>query len=192
MSESEAGARVRMADVSGDVPRTTRSLVDSFVARLSALGQVTGGEAIGSELAGFAALGREVSHTAEGERMRAALAAGRAGGNAEELWRALRIDEWLSRMPPTPVLDHVRNDVALLLADDLGEVLASPFDATGVSSAALPEPQPVHPVDVLLGLWAYGRELQRAVDTIAGDVTPAVVTPPDDDSAPTLDGALLR
>ncbi|MBM7808037.1 hypothetical protein JOD57_003874 [Geodermatophilus bullaregiensis] len=192
MSEDEALARVRLTDEPDDVPRTTGSLVASFAARLGALGHVTGGEAIGSELAGFAALGRDVARTSEGDRMRHMLAAGRVGANAEELWRALRVEDWLSQMPPAPVLDHLRNDLALLLADDLPEVLASAPESASVAAATRPEPQPVHAVDVLLGLWAYGRELVRAVGTIAGEVDTGVVARPEWEPGPTLDGTLLR
>jgi hypothetical protein len=192
MSGDQVPAHVRLTDDPEDVPRTTRSLAASFTARLATLGQVTGGQAFGSMLAGIAALGRDLARTAEGDRMRQAFAAGRVAANIDELWRALRVDDWLSRMPPTPVLDDLRNDVAMLLADHLGEVLASPSASAEVPAAPLAEPQPVDPLDVLLGLWAYGRELVRAVEAITGDLGTGAVTPPERKDGPTLDGTLLR
>lgn len=188
-------ARLRLEDEPDGYPRTTRSLVASFAARLGALGYVTGGEAIGSQLAGIAALGREVARTADGARLRRALAAGRAGGNGELLWSALRVNDWLSRMPPAPVRDHVRNDLAMLLADDLADVLDAPApQGSGVPAATLAEPQPVDVLDVLVGMWAYGQELVRAVTSLAADrlAPPGYVEARDADEGRGLDGSLLR
>ncbi len=189
---SEGTAHLRLIDDPDGYPRTSRSLVASFAARLGTLGYVTGGEAMGSELAGIAALGRATAQTAEGSRLRRALEASRAGGNGEELWAALRVGDWLSRMPPAPVLDHLHNDLAMLLAEDLPEVLASPPEpAAGVPASTLAEPEPVHILDVLVGLWAWGRELVRSVEAAAGPL-PGNFDIPEHAPGPSLDGGLLR
>lgn len=173
--------------------RTTRSLVASFAARLGALGYVSGGEAIGSQLAGIGALGKRVSETEQGSRLRTALARGLAGNNGQALWQALKVDTWLSGMPPSPVLDELRNDLAVLLAEDLDEVLETPPGSTAVPTATLPPAEPVAFLDVMVGLWAWGRELSSAVEVAAGQPRLSLGAVADlRDDGPPVDGPLLR
>src|SRR5262249_33476768 len=98
--------------------RTTATLLASLAAPPGVLMVTTGADVIGSITAGLVKLGRDATETAEGARLRQALLAGRAGANGETLWRVLRIDD-LALRPPTGVLEQLRNDLALLLADDL-------------------------------------------------------------------------
>jgi hypothetical protein len=190
---SAARTGVRLTDDRDGHVRTTRSLVASLAARLGTLGYVTGGEAVGSHLAGIAALGREVGRTAEGQRLRQALLSGRAAGNGEALWSALKIGDWLSQMPPSPLLDELRNDLALLLADDLDPVLQSPPGSAAVPTATLSEPQPVSFLDTLLGLWAWGTELAAAVEALAApSMAPAFRVDPAADGPSVDDGPMLR
>lgn len=161
--------RVSLVDTPDEAERTTASLVGSLAARLIALHYTSGVSVIGSVVAGLAALGREVSTTAEGARLRRALEAGPAGRNAEALWSALRIPEWAAGLPPSPVLDHVRNDLALLLAGDLRETLEeTPIPPQSYAAREAPEAGEVNALDTLMGLWAYSREIARAVETLAG------------------------
>ena len=88
-------SRVQLIDESEGPGRTTATLVASLTARVAALRVISGADAIGSLTAGFAALGREVSRTAEGMRLRRGLEAGRAGNNGNALWSALRMNTWL-------------------------------------------------------------------------------------------------
>lgn len=163
-----SASRVLLIDESDGPGRTTATMVASLAARLSAMYFVSGADAIGSLAAGFGALGREVSHTAQGARLRRAIEASRAGANGDALWIKLRIGEWASSMPPSPILAELRNDLALLLADDLDatlDLMPIPNPMAGAVSAQLPEP--VTFVDCLLGLWAFSTELTRLVETLA-------------------------
>jgi hypothetical protein len=188
-----AEIRLRALDDPAGHRRTTRSLVASLAARLGVLGYVTGGQAIGSHLAGIAALGREIARTEDGERLLAGLERNRAGVNGEALWDALHIDGWLSSMPPSPVLDELRNDLALLMADDLEQILGGPSDAAAVPTATLAEPRPVCFTEVMLGLWAWGRELTRAVEAAAGTSAAHHLTVIDRrGDGPGLEGPVLR
>jgi len=117
-------ARLRLVDAPGEAGRTTATLLASLAARLGALYLVSGADAVGSLAAGFAALGRRVGATAEGARLRAALEQGRVGANGDILWTTLGIETWVSSLPPSPVLDQLRNDIALVIVDDPEETLA--------------------------------------------------------------------
>ncbi len=165
--------RVRLVDGAAGPGRTTATLVASLAARLGTLHVVSGAQAVGSLVAGFAALGRAVAGTVAGARLKQAIEAGRAGTNGEALWSALGIDEWSAGLPPSPVLDHLRNDLALLLADDLedtidllpipGELAGTdaPDDGAGPTFA-----------DCVLGLWAFARELDGAVAAVVRETLP--------------------
>lgn len=191
---SATSNRVRLIDRADRPGRTTATLLASLAARLAALHFVSGADAIGALTAGFAALGREVSRTASGARLRRAIEAGRSGANGDALWTKLRIGDWASSMPPSPVLDQLRNDLALLLADDLEatlELMPIPNQMAGAQGAQ--QIEPVTFVDCLLGLWALSTELARAVETLAaptlaasvasGEVTPAAHPNPEPESA---------
>jgi hypothetical protein len=169
---TDASAQARLVDAPGESGRTTATLLASLSARLGALFLVSGADAVGSLAAGFAALGREVSGTAEGARLRRALERGRPGANGDALWSALRIGDWVSSLPPTPVLGQLRNDVALLLADDLAETLELmpiPGEPAGEKAEA---PADSSFVELTLGLWAFARELVAAVETLAAPTLP--------------------
>ena len=159
--------RVLLIDKAEGPGRTTATLVASLAARLTALHFVSGADAIGSLTAGFAALGREVSCTAQGASLRKAIEAGRPGANGTRLWRVLRIDEWASTIPPSPVLDQLRNDLALLLADDLETILELlPIPSETVGEQGTQQLEPVTFVDCLLGLWAFSVQLVHAVEAL--------------------------
>jgi hypothetical protein len=137
---------------------------------------ITGVDAIGAIACGFAALGRDVSRTAHGSRLRRGIEAGRAGINGNALWKTLRFDDWLSTMSPAPVLDELRNNLALLLAGDLEQAMET------IASAVRPSPQKrmlekeadqATFEDFLLGLWAFSMEVVGAIEAMAGPTTPA-------------------
>lgn len=170
MSAAKAD-RVRLVDAEDEAGRTTASLVGSLAARLLALHYTSGVSVVGSLIAGLAALGREASRTAEGALIRQALERGPAVGNGDAVWSAMRIGDWASGLPASPVLDHVRNDLALLLAKDLEETLEQPFalpEARPRSVVSAEAPVPVTSIDCLVGLWVYSREIVRAVEALAG------------------------
>jgi hypothetical protein len=184
---------VRLVDAPEDSGRTTATLVASLAARLGVLHLVSGADAVGSLAAGFAALGRAVSESADGARLRRALERGEAGANGDALWSALRIGSWVSSTPPTPVLDQLRNDVALLLADDLRETLELmpiPSEPAGERAVA---PTESTFADLVLGLWWFSRELAAAVETLAEPTLAAagsLESGPPPDAGP--EGELLR
>lgn len=151
-----------------DESRTPATLVASLAGRLGVLPLISGATAVGSLVSGFAALGREVARTAEGARLRRALEAGRPGANGPALWHALRIDELAAAAAPAPVLDQLRNDLALLLAGDLDETLELLPIPPQPAGAAAPDagPRPEF-LDCALGMWAFGRELAWAVEALA-------------------------
>jgi hypothetical protein len=165
---SQLQARIRFVDIEDEAGRTTNSLICSLATRLVILHYTSGVSVVGSLVAGLAAAGREVSRTAEGSKLRRAILASRAADNGDAIWAALRIGDIAAGLPPTPVLDHVRNDLALLLADDLGEALASPPLPPHLRSRAAGDAL-VEPtfLDCLLGLWVHARDITRAVEAIA-------------------------
>jgi hypothetical protein len=165
-------AQALLVDAPGQAGRTTATLLASLASRLGSLYLVSGADAVGSLAAGFAALGRAVSETAEGARLRRALERSRVGANGDAVWTALRIREWVSSLPPAPVLDQLRNDVALVLADDLLDTLGLmpiPGEPAGASAA---EPAAAEFVELVLGLWAFSRELVAAVEELAAPTLP--------------------
>jgi hypothetical protein len=186
--------RVRLVDAPEEAGRSTATLLASLTARLATLHMISGADAVGSLTAGMSRLGREVAATAAGAQLRQALESGRAGTNGPALWSALRIDEWASSLPPSPVLDQLRNDLALLLADDLQptlELLPIPAEPSEGASAA--EPAQSTFVDFTLGLWAFSLEVVRAVESMAaptmGSVDPVVAGA---QAPPERGGELLR
>jgi hypothetical protein len=164
----EPPKRVQVSDGADEPGRTTATLIASLAARLAVLHLISGADAIGSLTAGFAVLGREISRTAKGARLRKAIEAGRPSVNGNAIWKSLRIGEWASSMPPSPVLDQLRNDVALLLAGDLGDTLEfMPVPDQGFITQRTVEPEEATFIDFLLGMWAFSSELMRSVEALA-------------------------
>jgi hypothetical protein len=155
---------------------------------------VSGADAIGSLTAGFAALGREVSRSAEGARVRKALEGGRAATNGNALWSALRISEWASGLPASPVLQHLRNDLALLLADDLEDTLELlPIPSQPVGAQPLENSESATFLDCVVGLWAFSTELIRSVEALtAPTLMPAGFVAAAEGPSPEAESSLLR
>jgi hypothetical protein len=88
------------------------------------------------------------------------------------------------------VLEDLRNDLALLLAHDLDSVLS---DVDLVEPAEhigpLREPERSECIDLVVGLWAYSRELVGVVDDLVDRADVARVRQPDPSD---LGGPLLR
>jgi hypothetical protein len=185
---------LRLVDVPDEAGRTTITLLASLASRLALLHVVSGSAAVGSLVSGFAALGREAARTIEGARLREAVASGDVGRNGRALWTTLGIATWATDLPPAPVLDHLRNDLALVLAQDLGAALERlPIPAEPAHNPPDgSEPAPATFEDCVVGLWAYSREMVRAVEWLAeagGAGGPARETAP---RPPRPEGSLLR
>lgn len=191
---SDGSGRVRLADPAGGPGRSTATLLASLQSRLAALHLCSGADAIASLTAGFAKLGREVSQTAEGARLRKALETSRVGANGRSIWKKMRLTELTCGIYPAPVLDQLRNDLALLLADDAEEMLASlPIPGEMVGFEGMGETPDVDFLDVALGLWAFSREFVRSVEAVAS----ATLPPRGDFTAETgndngVEGSILR
>lgn len=183
--------KVVLEDVPAQPARTTETLLASLSGRLAALHAVSGADAIGSLVAGLAALGREVAQSAEGARLRRALELGRPGANGEFVWERLGIARMAAGSPLTPVLDQLRNDAALLLAPDVEEalehapltVLTGPGDAHTAPPAVF--------LDFAVGLHAFSRELVEALEAAAEPTLPAKGTV-EPGPAPEPEGPLLQ
>jgi hypothetical protein len=161
--------RVRLVDEPDRSGRSTATLLASLASRLMVLHGITGADAIGALTAGYAALGRRIARTAEGQRMLRAIRASRAGTNGTRLWDSLLIGDWASALPPTEVLDQLRNDLALLAADDLDEALELPPMPAEPQGVDRPDPdQPATAEHYLLGMWAFAREVIAGVEALAG------------------------
>ena len=92
-----------------------------------------------------------------------------------------------------PVLDHLRNDMALLLATNRHETLALlpiPGEPAGTSAPA--EEPPSEFLDCIVGMWEYSREMVAAVEALAEPTrsTVTVEAPPDRPEPPR--GSILR
>lgn len=89
------------------------------------------------------------------------------------------------------LLDQMRNDMALLLSDDLAPTLQFmpiPAHQSGVGA----EPAPSNFADCVVGLWAFSRELVQMLESIAAPTMPPATLR---ESAPTPEpptGPLLR
>jgi hypothetical protein len=185
--------RVSLVDESESAGRVTSSLVSSLAARLASLHVISGADAVGSLMAGYCALGREVARTAQGARLRRALEAGRPGTTGDLVWGRLHIGDWVSLLPASPVLDQLRNDIALLLADDVSEALEALPYPTELAADAGPGNERALFLDFLLGLHMFSAELVRAVEALAAPT----LEPPGSfaaggEPAPDAAGALLR
>jgi hypothetical protein len=160
---------VRLVDLPEDAGRTTATLFSSLAARLIALHYTSGVSIVGSTLAGLAEIGREVSKTAEGARLRRALETSEVAKNGDAIWKALRIADWTNGMPASPILDHVRNDLALILAEDLSDVVDDiPVPQETRLTRSPRAPEDLNFMDTLLGLWLYSREIVSAIEALAG------------------------
>lgn len=181
---------LRLIDPADEAGRTTATLFASLAARMIALHYTSGVSVVGSTLAGLAEAGREISKTAEGARLRRAIEASEAHRNGEMLWKALRVAGWTEGMPVSPVLDHVRNDLALLLAKDLAETIdnvPAPPETRVARSAR--GPVEINFLDTLMGLWVYSREIVRSVEMLAAAAPEARTIEPGDQ---VHSGPLLR
>lgn len=180
----------RLIDAPDEAGRTTATLFTSLAARLIALHYTSGVSVVGSTLSGLAEAGREISRTAEGARIRRAIEKSAARENGELLWKTLRVAAWTEGMPSAPILDHVRNDLALLLAPDLAETIenvpAPPENRVHAGSRLPPD---VNFMDTLMGLWVYSREIVRSVELMAATAGSTETLEPGD---PVHTGPILR
>lgn len=180
-------------DIEDTAGRTTATLVASLAARLSALYFISGADAVASLTSGFAELGREVSKTVDGARLREALTTSMVAANGESLWRVLRIGDGASTAVPSPVLAQLRNDVALLLSDDLDSVLNRlPIPAEAPTGALPPPQQTVTFLDFIIGYWAFSKEVVASVDALAQLGHPSAAVRPGPEPVPPLKGSILR
>jgi hypothetical protein len=185
---------IRLVDEVDRSGRTTATLLASLTARLATLSLVSGADAVGALISGYAALGRQTALTADGQRLRAALQAGRPGANGALLWAALLIDRWSSSLPPSPVLDHLRNDLALLLVDDLQATIdLPPLPAEQVGRGGGPVDEPAPAVDFIVGMWVFSKEVVAGIEAMAAPTLPSPGEvrsgPP---ASPPLDSPMLR
>jgi hypothetical protein len=186
-------ARVKLVDEPESAGRDTSNLVGSLAARLAALHLISGADAVGSLLAGYCALGREVSRTGDGLRLRRALAEGRCGTTGDLIWLRMRIGDWVSSLPASPVLDQLRNDIALLLADDVSEALDSLPYPPELTKDAGPDGVRDAFVDFLVGFYAFSQEVVTAVDALAAPtLEPSGAFEPGEEPAEDAAGILLR
>ncbi|MFZ5852532.1 MAG: hypothetical protein ACOYY2_14250 [Actinomycetota bacterium] len=183
---------VRLVDEPDRAGRTTVTLLGSLAARLAVLHAASGADVVGALVAGIAAVGRAEAQTVDGARLHAALRAGRAGSNGERLWSALLVGPWTSAFPPSQVREQLRNDVALLLVDDLDATLDLPPIPAEPVGPAVPRPaEPTTAVDFMVGLRAWAAELVAAVDALAAPTLDGSVTGTQR-AVPPTDGPLLR
>jgi hypothetical protein len=157
-------------DDSADVSRRTTTLLVSLLTRAATLSAVTGAQAFLSMIAGLASLGRSSSETVDGHRLRERLAEGRVRENLELLFAKFGLGAMVAGSPPTPILEDFFNDLALLLAPDVGNVVDSALvgAAGGAGVGLLVAGQPVDPVDVVVGLWAFSREVAASIEALQG------------------------
>ena len=159
---------VLLVDEPDRAGRTTAALVASLTGRLTALSLVSGADVIGALAAGVAALGRQAGETAEGRVLREGLAHGRPATNAAMIWQQLGIDRWLATMPASRVLDQLRNDVALLLVDDLAETFELPPLVAEPTGTERPEtPERIDPVDLIVGMWVLAKDTVDLVQALS-------------------------
>ena len=162
---------VRLIDAPDEAGRTTATLFSSLATRLVTLHYTSGIGVVGSTLVGLAQIGREISQTAEGAKLRSAIEKSAACKNGITLWKALRLPEWTNGMPASPVLDHVRNDLALLLCDDLDKAIANvPVPQETSVKSSEEAPVDLNFVDTMMGLWVYSREVVRSIEVLADGI----------------------
>jgi hypothetical protein len=186
---------VDLIDDPAGVPRRTATLLTALLSRSAAVSMISGAQTLASIAAGLAALGRQMGTTVEGSRVRQALANSRAGHNLDLLFSELGFGDLVAVSSPTPVLEDLHNDLALLLAPDLGDAIESAQSGAvnGTAVAPVAPAQAVDPIDFLVGFWAYSRQVADSVEALVDWLAPTVPTVtagvgPDE---PT-DGRLLR
>lgn len=185
-------ARVKLIDAPEESGRSTATLIASLTARLATLYAVSGAAAVGSMVAGFAAIGREASATVEGARLRRALAKSRVASNGESIWAALRIRQWASLVPAAPLLEQMRNDMALLLAPNLEETLALlPIPGEPAGGAGADDEPASEFLDCIIGMWAYSHEMTQAIEALAAPMRDDTEYESAERPAPP-DGSILR
>jgi hypothetical protein len=185
-------AKATLIDLEDSAGRTTATLVASLASRLATLYFVSGADAIASLTSGFAALGCEVSKTSAGAKLRRTLSTSPVAANGDAIWSALRIGENASGAIPTPVLDQLRNDVALLVAEDLENVIGMlPIPAEAPTGEPSKPQEKVTFMDFILGYWAFSKETAAAIEALAqlGSPTQVEVYPI---AKPALSGSILR
>jgi hypothetical protein len=174
-------------------PRTTMTLLASLVTRVSTLPLLNGAQAIGSLVSGLAAVGREVAATAEGAALRTALERSRMVSNGDSLWSELHLDVSTSALPPRPVFDDLRNDLALLLAPDLLECLERLDPAhLGAGLGLVQEPEEATFLDFAVGLWVVADEIVAVIGAMAAGATPLPGDEDEPGDAPAPPGLVLR
>lgn len=181
--------RLPLARPKGEAERTTANLLSSLAARLRVLHGIDGRSAVGSLVAGFCVLGREVGRTSAGARLREALERAGVEENGERIWSALDIDRWVGSIPPSPIWDHLRNDVAVLLASDLEDALEdAEAEAFSSEDPALPDPKAATCINFVLGMWSFSAQMADAIEAMAEPHLPEDVG----DAPHPLGGELLR
>lgn len=153
--------RADFVDHPMELGRGTTTLLVGVLTRAATLSAITGAQAVASMIAGLAALGRSVAETVEGRHMRDALDRGRLLENLDLLFGRLGLGALASASPPTPMLEDFFNDVALVLAPDIAESVDAALVAAvrGSGIGMLRSPEPVDPIDFVVGLWAFSSEV---------------------------------
>jgi hypothetical protein len=171
---SRSGSTAAFVDDPNENGRRTTTLLVGLLARASTLGVISGAQTVASMVAGLAALGRVASTTIEGQRMREALAAGRVGENLDLLFSRLGLGALASVSPPTPMLEDFYNDIALVMAPDVADVIDAALTGALVGSGlgVLRVAEPVDPIDFAIGFWTFSREVERTFDALADSVGP--------------------
>jgi hypothetical protein len=180
-------------DHPNEVGRSTTTLLAAVLTRAATLGAISGAQAVASMIAGLAALGRSVAGTIEGQHMRDAIDHGRLRENLDLLFGGLGLGALASASPPTPMLEDFFNDVALVLAPDVADSVDGALvgTVTGASVGLLRSPEPVDPVDFVVGFWAFSSEVAATLRELieAGPVLDRVT---DADEHAAERGRLLR
>ena len=186
-------AHISLTDHAIGPPRTTMTLLASLVTRVSTLPLLNGAQAIGSLVSGLAAVGREVGATAEGAALRTALARSRLVANGDSLWSELHLDASTSALPPRPVFDDLRNDLALLLAPDLLDSLERLDPAhLGAGLGLIQEPEEATFLDFAVGLWVVADEIVAVIGAMAASAPPVPGNEDRPDDAAARPGSVLR
>lgn len=171
-ANSDAGdnCAADFVDDSADVSRRTSTLLVSLLTRVATLSAVSGAQALLSMIAGLAALGRSTGETVDGHQLRERLAEGRMRENLELLFSKFGLGAAVAGSPPTPMLEDFLNDLSLVLSPDVGDVVDAALVAAagGAGVGLLVSGQPVDPVDVVVGLWAFSREVAASIEAVHG------------------------